>query len=256
MARIGFIGTGAIAEAMVRGLAGRSHEIFVSRRSESTSKALAAEFADVTAMDNQAVIDAADDVYLCLMDEVAVETLPTLSFRPGQRIVSAMLGVDIAALRRLCAPVEEISITIPLRFVRAGGCPLPVFPDSPMLVAHFGDRNLIIPLAEEAALNPHFAATALCSTVFDQLRTGSGWLASLTGDPKAAEAYVVALLSGFLADTPTDGEGRIDEALLSLNAEGGLNQTLREHMREGGANERLLDGLDSFRERLGLPPEK
>ncbi len=256
MAKVGFVGTGGIAEAMVRGLVGRGHRIFVSERSAARAATLAKAFPEVTVGTNQEVLDAADDVFLCLMAEVAEPVLSGLAFRPGQRVVSAMLGVDRAALRRLCAPAGEIAITIPLPFIRAGGCPLPVFPESAMLTELFGADNVVIPFADEAALNPHFAATALCSTVFDQLRTGAGWLASLTGDPAGAEAYVTALLAGFLAETPKDGAGRIDAALASLDTEGGLNQTLREHMRAAGANETLLAGLDGFRGRLGLPAKR
>ncbi|MEE9587974.1 MAG: NAD(P)-binding domain-containing protein [Hyphomicrobiaceae bacterium] len=255
MAKIGFIGTGAIAEAMVRGLAGEGHEIFISKRSAATSAALADAFSEVQVMENQAVLDAADDVFLCLMADQVEEALGSLTFCPGQCIVSVMLGVDLAALTRFCAPAEEIAITIPLAFIRSGGCPLPVYPESRMLNDLFGARNVVIPLGQEAALNPHFAATALCSTVFDQMKTGAEWLAGLTGDARAAEAYVVALLSGFLADTPTDGAGRIDAAIASLDTEGGLNQTLREQMRSAGMNDRLRDGLDSFRPRLNLPPK-
>lgn len=253
MAKIGFIGTGGIAEAMVRGLAGEGHEIFVSKRSAATSAALADAFDEVQVMGNQAVLDAADDVFLCLMADQAEGVLGSVTFSPGQRIVSVMLGVDLAALNRLCTPVEEIAITIPLAFIRSGGCPLPVYPESRMLNDLFGARNVVIRLGEETALNPHFAATALCSTVFDQLKTGADWLGGLTGDKRAAESYVVALLSGFLANTPTDGATRIDAALASLDTEGGLNQTLRERMRGAGMNDRLREGLDSFRLRLNLP---
>ncbi|MGO4851637.1 NAD(P)-binding domain-containing protein [Phaeovulum sp. W22_SRMD_FR3] len=253
MARIGFIGTGAIAEAMVRGLAGRGHEIAISRRSAAISSRLAEAFSDVQVMENQAILDRSDDVFLCLLADHADEVLRRIAFRPGQRVVSVMLGVNLATLTRLCAPAREIAITIPLAFIQSGGCPLPVYPDSAMLRDLFGARNIVIPLAEEAALSPHFAATALCSTVFDQLRTGAQWLGGLTGDPRAAESYVVACLSGFLAGTPADGAGRIDAALASLDTEGGLNQTLREHMRAAGMNDQLREGLDAFRPRLGLP---
>lgn len=253
MAKVGFIGTGTIAAAMVHGLAGQGHEMFVSRRNAAVSAALAASLDEVRVLDNQAVIDAADDIFVCLMADQAEEVLGGITFSPGQRIVSVMLGVDLATLKRLCAPAEEIAITIPLAFIRSGGCPLPVYPQSRMLNELFGERNVVIDLGEEAALQPHFAVTALCSTVFDQLKTGANWLGDLTGDRRAAEAYVVALASGFLADTPSDGAGRIEAALASLDTEGGLNQTLREWMRAAGMNEQLREGLDAFRGRLGLP---
>lgn len=255
MARVGFIGTGEIAAALARGLAGRGHEIVVSERGAETAAALKAEIAELSVAANQDVIDSADIVFLCLKKPVAEAALAPLRFRAGPRIISVMAAVDLSTLARLCAPAREISITIPLPFIRAGGCPLPVFPESAALAELLGDRNPIIPLGSEAAIPPHFAASAMCSSAFDHLKTGAEWLAGLTGDKAGAEAYLVALIGGYLAETPLDGKDRLAAVLESLDTEGGLNTTLREHMRARGANAALVDGLDGFRERLDLPPK-
>ena len=55
MARIGFIGTGEITAAMVRGLTGQGHEILVSERNAKTAAALADAFSDVQVAGNLAV---------------------------------------------------------------------------------------------------------------------------------------------------------------------------------------------------------
>lgn len=234
MARVGFIGTGEIAAALARGLAGRGHEIVVSERGAGFAAALDAEIPELSVAANQDVLDRTDVVFLCLMERAAEEALTPLNFRRDQRIVSVMLAVDLATLARLCAPAKEISITIPLPFIRAGGCPLPVFPESTALAELYGDRNTIIPLGSEAAIPPHFAASAMCSSVYDHLMTGAEWLAGLTGDKAGAEAYLIALIGGYLAQTPLDGKDQLAAVLESLDTEGGLNTTLREHMRMRG----------------------
>lgn len=253
MAHVGFIGTGELASAMVRGLVGQGHDIWVSERNAVISANLAKTYADVSVGSNQTVLDACDIVFLCLMDTVAKDVLPDLSFRAGQKIVSVMLGVSLVELQTHCAPADEISITIPLPFIARGGCPLPVYPESKALSQLYGSNNLILPMANEAALAPHFAATALLSPIFAQLQTGAHWLGSITGDPKAAEAYIAALFKGTFDDIPADGFAGV---LQGLSTEGGLNATLRQHMADQGALGDLTDGLDALRSRLGISDAK
>lgn len=255
MARIGFVGTGEIANAMVRGIAGDGHAILVSERNAGIAAALARDCADVSVAPNDRVVAESDIVILCLGEKVARAVLPDLPFRAGQRIVSVMLGLSLAELAELCAPAGEIAITIPLPFIETGGCPLPHYPGSSALDEVFGARNVLLPLSAEAALNPHFAATALSSVVLAQLDLVSDWLAEFTGDRQSAEAYMVTLIAGGLGNVPNDGEGRLAEAIKALSIEGGLNATLRAHMKESGAMAGLRDGLDAFRPRLGLPPK-
>lgn len=248
MARVGFIGTGEIAAAMVRGLAGLGHEILVSDRNAATATRLADEIAGVSVLPNAGVVDGADVVFLCLLAPVAVNVLPGLPFRAGQTVISVMVDLPLARLRNLCAPATDIAIAIPLPPVAGGGCPIPVYPASAVLEALFGGRNIILPQRDEAALNAHLGACALCSPLLEQMLTATNWLAGFTGDPVGAEAYVSAMIRAYLPESP--GSGLLAEALRKLSTEGGFNATLRAAM--SSANTDLRNGLDSFRGRLGL----
>lgn len=246
--RLGFLGTGEITTAMVRGLAGQGHSILVSPRNAATAAMLAAEVPEVTIAPNDAVVAQSDVVFLCLLAKVAEGILPNLPFRADQSILSVMVDAPLAKLQALCAPATDIAITIPLPPIATGGCPLPVYPASPILDALFGARNLILPQPSEAALNAHLGASALCSPILDQLLTAVDWLASHTGDAAAAEAYVAAMIRGYLPERAIQGE--LSEALKKLSTEGGLNATLRASMAP--AKEALRTGLDGFHARLGL----
>ncbi len=248
MARVGFIGTGEIAAAMVQGLVGLGHDIVVSNRNADMAARLAATVPGLRVATNHEVVEASDVVILCLLARVADDALTRLPFRAGQSVISVMVDVSLAKLRRLCAPATDIAITIPLPPIATGGCPLPVYPASKALEHLFGARNVVFPVRDEIALNAHFGATALCSPLLAQMLTTSGWLAEFTGDKALAEAYVSAVIRGYLPERPP--QGHLGTALQSLSTDGGLNATLRAAMN--GANADLRAGLDGFRRRLRL----
>ncbi|QIE43023.1 NAD(P)-binding domain-containing protein (plasmid) [Rhodobacteraceae bacterium SC52] len=251
MARVGFLGTGEIASAMVRGLAGQGHTIFVSERNADIAAELSAEFQEVSIAANADVVGKSDIVIACLMAATARLVLPDLPWRSDHAVISVMVDVPCADLATLCAPAIDIALSIPMPFIARGGCPLPVYPESSALRALFGERNIILPVASEVALNAHFAASSLSAPILRMLVEGTQWLARETGDPVAAEAYVTALFAGYMHP---DGSGHHLAGLLgSLATEGGLNAALRTKIEGVGAPEALRDGMDGLRPRLGLP---
>ena len=95
--RIGVLGTGTIATAVVHGIAGDGHQIVVSERSAENTSLLAAAYDEVSIAGNQSVLDQSDVVFLGLMAEVAEKMLPGLSFREDQRVVSFMAGASTSS---------------------------------------------------------------------------------------------------------------------------------------------------------------
>lgn len=249
MARVGFVGTGEIASAMVRAIAGQGHEIRVSDRSAARAAALAAEVPELHIEPNHAVVTGSDVVFVCLLASVAHEVLPGLPFRAGQTVISVMVDVSLADLKRLCAPATDIALTIPLPPIATTSCPLPVYPACPVLEALFAPRSPVIELRDEVALKAHLAVTALCSPVLDQMQGAADWLADFTGDPAGAEAFVTGMIRAYLPSAPIPGQ--LAAQLASLSTEGGLNATLRSAMAPAKAE--LHTGLDGFRSRLKLP---
>ena len=248
---IGFLGTGRIAEPMVRSLNRRFPDstIYISERSRTLSARLA-EQPGVTVAGNQAVLDASNIVFVCLLADVARSVLPGLIFRSDQTVISVMADISLAEVSALIAPAADPSVTIPLPFIESGGCPLPVFPASDTLERLFGDENDVIPVAAESAMGPHFAATAILSHTMKQLDIAADWLSGHTGNRVDAERYMANLVSGYLGAMPKDGNGRFREAMEGLSTEGGLNNQLRAHITESGFYQTLESGLDKLTRRL------
>ena len=246
--RIGFLGTGHIAAPMARALARDGHEIVVSHRNEKVSTVLARDTANVRRAENQSVIDETDIVFLCIRPHLAEKVIAPLTFREGQQIVSVMAGVPAAALADWCAPATDISITIPLGFVEAGGCPLAVYPRAAPLEALFGARNPIFPVSSEAALNSHFAICALVPGLLAMLETGADWLAKETGDPNGAERYTTQIMAGFL-NAMAQGAGRLKAEKDALATEGTISLMMVEAL-EDGATGKARAAMEAIGRRL------
>ena len=248
---VGFLGTGRIAAPMVRSLNRRLPDcsIRISRRNRGVSARLSA-LPGVTVMANQDVIDRSEVVFLCLLADVARSELPVLDFREGQKIISVMADISLAEIGNLVLPATDPVVTVPLPFIETGGCPLPVFPDREVLHTLFGDENEVIQVNAEAAMGPHFAATAILSHTMKQLDVVADWLSGFTGSRQDAERYVASLLTGYLGSLEKDGNGRFQAAMEDLSTEGGLNNQLRAHIGQSGFYETLRQGLDRLEERL------
>lgn len=251
MARVGFLGTGEIAAAMVRGLAGEGHSVLVSERNATISARLEREVAGVAVAPNAEVVSQSDIVFVCLLAPVARSVLPDLPWSAGQTVISVMVDMPLREVQAACAPVSDVAVTIPLPTIAHGGCPLPVFPECRTLESLFGDTNLVIPVASEAALAAHFAIGGSLAAMLDLFQTLTDWLAFETGDEEAADAYVAALYASYM-QRGDRAEGFRDMAK-ALATPGGLNATLQAHMARAGAPSALREALDALRPRLGLP---
>lgn len=243
---VGFLGTGRIAAPMVTALVRGGHQILVSERNRQVSGELAARHDNVSVRNNRDVVQGSEVVVICLLAAVARRVLPSLPFRPDHKVISVMAEIELAEIASLIGDTRELCVTIPMPFIDAGGCPLPVYPASSMLDELFGADNTMIPLESEAAMKPHFAATAVTSTLLKELMVARDWLAGHTGNPEDAERYMVLLESGYLRTLATRDGSTLDEALSHLATEGGLNAQLLRHMEDAGTMEALKAGLDGL----------
>src|SRR5262245_24309396 len=122
--KLGLVGTGAIGEAIVRGLCGAGghrEPVFVTARTQARSARLAAAFPNVRVLSaNQAVVDASDWVVLAVRPEQARDVASSLRFRPEHRVISLVAGLGLDALGPLVAPASRFHRANPLPFIEHG----------------------------------------------------------------------------------------------------------------------------------------
>ena len=102
---LGFIGTGAIAQALIIGMIEHGQiewPVKVSRRSGKRSSQLEQKFSNVEVLDdNQAIVDNSDWVFLAVLPEQAVEVIQQLSFKSETVLISLVAGISVDQLKQL-----------------------------------------------------------------------------------------------------------------------------------------------------------
>ena len=129
--KIGIIGTGIIASAIVTGFCTKKtgHVFFLSPRNAERSAALAAEFSGVTVCaSNQEVIDNAEWVLICLLKK-DFGALAEIKFRKDQKVVNVSADMKLPVLKEIIGDTGLLAHVIPLPFIRAGFGPLLVYPE-------------------------------------------------------------------------------------------------------------------------------
>jgi pyrroline-5-carboxylate reductase len=224
--RLGFIGTGTIASAVVRGLAGRGHEIRISARSKTRAEALAAAIPEVQIAGLQEILDHSEVVFLGLMVQAAPAILAALAFPGDLRVVSFMAGADLDQVAGLVAPAQATAVMMPFPGIAQGGSAIMALGDGELLEQIFAPQNTLFMLRDAGELDAYLCAQAV--------------LGQRVSDPAQGEAFLRMLITSALAGSSAD------DLLEALNTPGGYNQRLRQHMEEAGMDKDLVAGLDAL----------
>jgi pyrroline-5-carboxylate reductase len=232
--RLGFVGTGTIAAAMVEGLGGGA---VLSPRGAAVAADLARRFPDVTvAADNQAVVDQCDLVVLSIRPQVAEEVLRRLQFRPGQKVISLIAATQIDTLCGWIGHDLPIIRAVPLPFVASRRGVTPIFPADAEIAALFDRLGHAIPCQTLQEFDLLAVGSALMGSYFGLLEVAQDWLVGQGLPPTAARAYLSALFAnlGTVAET---GTSTFSDLRAEYSTKGGLNeQVFRVFQDQGGAD--------------------
>ena len=239
--KIGFIGIGKIASAVIEGLntssAAGDLEITVSPRNEALSTRLTEKYSNVQRLSsNQEVLDHSDIVVIALRPAVAVEVLQTLSFQPRHTVVSLIPLLKYAALSAVVQPAGIVCRAIPLPTVMQHNCPIPLFRASAAVTELFGYIGQPLPVADEEQLHAIWTLTGLITPFYDLLGDLSAWTVSHGVDETVANTYIADLFESlsYMAQRSSP----IDYAALAQHAAtpNGMNEQAGKEIKEKGAH--------------------
>jgi pyrroline-5-carboxylate reductase len=249
----GIVGVGAIATAIVTGLCERvldAPRIVLSPRNAGRVADLASRFPTVrVAHSNQEVLDQSSVVLLCLRPQDARSVLAGLKFSAHQEIVSAMAGIQVAALRELVAPARNAARVIPLPSVATREGATPVFPPTAAAKALFDRLGTAIEIPHERAFEATSASTATIAAHFAYLHAICRWLIAQGVSEKAARQQVAATFAGLAAQLRGHVPDFAEEARDHATA-GGINEQFLSDLQQARVFDAVDSGLSRVRERL------
>ena len=248
----GVLGVGAIGAAIVTGLCENVDDaptVLLSPRNAENASGLARRFPTVdVAPHNQAVVDGARVVLVCVRPQVAETVLGELRFPAERVVVSAMAGVSVEALQRLVAPATDVARVIPLPSVARRDGITPVHPPNAAATALFDRLGETLEVADIKAFEAFSASTATIAAHFAYLNAIASWLELQEIPAPAATRYVASMFAG-LAEPTRSGE-RFEQLAREHATTGGTNEQFLNELEQGGTFEHVSLGLQRILERL------
>ena len=252
--RVGFIGVGTIAEALIMGMCAGGEQratFLLSPRNADIAKRLAERFSFVeVAGDNQAVIDGSDIIFLAVRPQVAADVLGALKFRQGQRIVSLIATFDVARLRTLVAPASTIARAAPLPAVARRLGPLTLYPPIPEVARLLEGLGQLVQLQNESDIDAFWAVSGLMSSYFGWLDEIAGWLARQNLEETQVRPYVAALFEALAVTGAERAKDGFDRLVVEHSTPGGLNEQAYRELQAAGWTGLVSQTLDLIHARI------
>ncbi|HVS95558.1 MAG TPA: NAD(P)-binding domain-containing protein [Puia sp.] len=246
--RIGFIGVGNIAAAVVEGLCSSGFaglDIFLSPRNAARSAALAAAHNNVRRLgSNQEVLDQSEIVFISVRPAIAQGVLKDLSFREDHTVVSLVALLNYSELSDLVRPATQVCRAIPLPSVVRHNCPIPIFHGSAQIVQLFGHLGEPLPVHDEEQLHALWSLTGLIAPYYHLLAGLSEWTVNHGVPAATANAYVANLFQSlsYLAQHADPIDFR--EMARHATTPGGINEQASKEISEKGANDAWVTAVD------------
>jgi pyrroline-5-carboxylate reductase len=252
--RLGFIGTGEIASAIVTGLSSSDIElesIRLSPRNFAIATDLSQRFRTVSiASSNREVVDDCDTVIIAVRSPVARSVLSELRFRSSHCIISVVSSLPLRTISELVSPASRITRAVPLPSTAKRIGPTAIYPPDPLVGKIFAAVGTVFEVESEDEFEAICAATATIAASYALLDVIAAWLLqNRVPEPKARE-YISRMFFG-LTRTAVDAPEETFQSLSKHHATvGGTNEQFLKHMVENGFLESVSRGLDAVLRRI------
>lgn len=251
---IGFIGTGAITEAMVQGILQPPQlveKVILSPRNEKISQRLAATFTAVeVAPSNQSVVNRAQIIVIAVRPQIAKEVVSSLRFRSGQQVLSLIAATPREVLLEWTGNDVVLTQAIPLPFVAQRQGVTAVYPGNTTIEQLFNGLGRAVSCREKSEYDLLAAASALMSTYFGMMHCAASWLRENGLAEDQSRDYLAPLFASLAQAAILNSSVTFDQMSREFATPGGLNeQVLQDFNRLGGADA-LYGALDGVLKRI------
>ncbi len=249
---IGFIGTGGITSAMVRGLCSSSEfkgKIILSvHRNRSRAEELQSLYPEVISVSecNQDVPDRSDIVAIALPPTVHEDVVKSVKFKESHRIIHITGGVKLEKSAPLYAPAMSYVRAIPLPFVARNMGPVLYYGEDEVCEAILALMGTVVKVKSERDLEILGPVTGLMVPYYALIGEYVKWTGEKGIDSKSCIDYVCCMNEALSSYMRTDCGEDIEKFLVQNSTPGGVNEMGLKMLREKGAFSLWSEVLDSL----------
>ena len=251
--RIGFIGTGAITQAVVTGMLDFDvafERIALSPRNAQIAEKLAQQDARVRVCEsNQVVLDSSDVICLAVVPQIAGDVLSELNFDARHHVISFIAGKSLDQIRTLVRKAAKVVRAVPLPAVAVGKGSTAICPPDDVSKALFSPLGEAVEVRDEHQFDALSAVTATMASFFALLEEQAAWLVRQGLPYASARSFLSGYYVGLAHDTTVDAEP-FSAMIGHVSTPGGLNEQLNRELYERGTYAHLSEALDRIMQRV------
>lgn len=252
--RIGIIGTGDIAAAIVDGLCKASPfelSVVVSPRNDLIARRLAERHSNVrVAIDNQDVLERSEIVILSVRPQVVKAVLQGLEFRSDHRIISVVAACSRTTISSLLNRPLAVCQAAPLLFSADRCSSTVIYPADATACALFSKVGQVIEVDSMEHYDALVAATCTMGTYFGVLETLSDWLASQGIDHQQGSAHLRQVFFNLARHSSASTDKTFAQLRTTYSTRGGLNEQLYADFKREGGIAAIMKAVDAVHSRI------
>ena len=232
----------------------RPARILVSKRSESKSSALAAEFPDlVQVVENEEVLAGSDVVFIGLLPAVSREQLPRMPWGGSSStklVISMMAAVDIGELRsNIDVPHTQLVRTVPLPCTARRTGPILVHPILQNCIDVLEIVGTPVACDKEEEMRPLVCLTGHISSFYQLMQTSEQFMLDHGVGAVAARTFVSAFYASMATATETNSHS-LQEMAAEAATPGGINEQGLDILLDTEHFKNQTDSLEQVHQRL------
>ena len=177
---LGFIGTGTIAIAVIKGIFKSKisfRKIYISERNKKNSQKLKKIYNKVLVLKkNQEIIDKCDWVFLSVTPSVGKQIIKELKFKSSQTLISFISTITLSELKKAVKVKAKIVRAIPLPPISLKKGPVPICPPNSKVRKFFNQLGTTVEIKNEKSSINFWSTSGMMAPFYEILRVMTDWL--------------------------------------------------------------------------------
>jgi len=252
--KLGFIGTGKIASAVITGICNSKisfTKILISPRNKLIAQKLNKKFKKVIiAKNNQEIINSCNWVFLSITPSVGKEIIKELKFKSSQIVISFISTITLAQLKRAIKVKARIVRAIPLPPISLKKGPVPICPPNKKVKDFFNKIGTTIEIKNEKSSINFWSTSGMMAPFYELLRIMTIWLVKRGVKRNNAQRYITSLFLALSEDAVVNSKKDLKYLVKESQTPKGLNEQGVKELTKAGFYKSLEKTLNSIHGRL------
>ena len=252
--KLGFVGTGKIAESVITGICSSKisfTKILVSSRNKKISNNLKNKFKKVTiAKNNQEILDNCNWIFLSITPTVGQKIIKELKFKSNQIIISFISTITLTQLKKAIKVKAKIVRAIPLPPISLKKGPVPICPPNKQVKEFFNKIGTTVEIKSEKSSINFWTTSGMMASFYEILRVMTDWLVKRGVKRDNAKKYITSLFLALSEDAVVNSRKDLKHLVKESQTPRGLNEQGVKELTKAGFYKSLEKTLNSIHKRL------